>query len=157
MRPKKWVVRLTEEERQTLGEMLRKGTHNSRVLHRARILLLAHEGRYDREVGEIVGVTPTTVANIRKRYVQQGLEAALYDRPHPRRPPRLDGHQEAYLIALVQSFPSQGRQRWTLRLLADRLVELGVVDSICPETVRRVLKKQTQALGSAAVVHFRHR
>jgi transposase len=157
MRAKKWTVQLTEEEKQTLQEMLRKGTHNSRVINRARILLLANEGRYDHEVAEIVGVTPTTVANIRKRYAQQGLEVALYDRPHTRRPPRLDGHQEAYLIALVQSPPPEGRQRWTLRLLADRLVELGVVDGICPETVRRVLKKQDQALGSAAVVHPGHR
>ncbi|MEM2567082.1 MAG: helix-turn-helix domain-containing protein [Candidatus Bathyarchaeia archaeon] len=153
MRTKKWVVQLAEEEQQMLKEILRKGTHNSRVLNRARVLLLAHENRYDEEVARIVGVTTTTVANIRRRYVQEGLEAALYDRPHPRRPPRLDGHQEAYLIALAQSAPPEGRQRWTLRLLADRLVELGVVDGICPETVRKVLKKQNQALGPAAVVY----
>lgn len=153
MRTKKWKVQLTEEERQKLREMLAKGTHNSRVLNRARVLLMAHENRYDQEVAEVVGVTVTTVANIRRRYAQDGLEAALHDRPHPRRPPRLDGHQEAYLIALVQSAPPEGRQRWTLRLLADRLVELGVVDGVCPETVRKVLKKQTQALGSASMVH----
>ncbi len=153
MRTKKWVVQLAEEEQQKLQEMLRKGTHNSRVLNRARVLLLTHENRYDEEVAQIVGVTTTTVANIRRRYAQEGLDAALYDRLHPRRPLRLDGHQEAYLIALVQSVPPEGRQRWTLRLLADRLVELGVVDGICPETVRKVLKKQNQALGPAAVVY----
>jgi transposase len=157
MRPKKWKVRLTEEERQTLQEMLRKGSHASRVLNRARILLWAHEDRYDYEIAERVGVTPATVANVRKRYAQGGLEAALYDRPHPGRPPRLDGHQEAYLIALVQSAPPEGRQRWTLQLLADRLVALGVVDGISAETVRQVLKKQTQALGPATVVHPGHR
>ncbi|MEM2568123.1 MAG: helix-turn-helix domain-containing protein, partial [Candidatus Bathyarchaeia archaeon] len=81
MRTKKWVVQLTEEEQQKLQKMLRKGTHNSRVLNRARVLLLAHENRYDEEVARIVGVTTTTVANIRRRYVQEGLEAALYDRP----------------------------------------------------------------------------
>jgi hypothetical protein len=96
MRAKKWTVQLTEEEKQTLQEMLRKGTHNSRVINRARILLLANE------VAEIVGVTFTTVANIRKRYALEGPERALYDRPHPRRPPRLDGHREAYLIAHLQ-------------------------------------------------------
>ncbi|MBC7227717.1 MAG: helix-turn-helix domain-containing protein [Thermoflexales bacterium] len=137
--------------------MLRKGTHNRRVLNRARVLLLAHEGRYDHEVATMVGVTATTVANIRRRYAQEGLEAALYDRPHPRRPPRLDGHQEAYLIALAQSTPPEGRQRWTLRLLADRLVELGVVDGVCPETVRKVLKKPNQTLGPEAMVHSRRR
>ncbi|MDW8069359.1 MAG: helix-turn-helix domain-containing protein, partial [Anaerolineae bacterium] len=126
-------------------------------LNRARVLLLAHEDRYDQEVAQIVGVTTTTVANIRRRYVQEGLDAALYDRPRPGRSPRLDGHQEAYLMALVQSAPPEGRQRWTLRLLADRLVELGVVDDICPETVRRVLKKQNPALGPAAMVHSGHR
>jgi hypothetical protein len=87
MRPKQWGVQLTEEERQPLQEMLRKGTHNSRVLNRARILLLAHEGRYDHEVAHIMGVTAQTVAHVRKRYAQGGLEAALYDRPHRRRPP----------------------------------------------------------------------
>lgn len=149
MRTKKWVVKLTEEEQQALKEMLRSGTHNSRVLNRARVLLLAHENRYDEEVAQIVGVTTTTVANIRRRYVQGGLEAALYDRPHPRRPPRLDGHQEAYLIALSQSTPPEGRRRWTLRLLADRLVELGVVEHVCPETVRKALKKTKSNPGSS--------
>lgn len=143
MRPKKWVVQLTPEEQQQLRRMLRRGTYNSRVLNRARILLLAHENRPDREVAEMVGVTPLTVAHIRRRYVQGGLEAALYDRPHPRRPPRLDPHQAAYLIALAQSAPPEGRQRWTLQLLADRLVVLGVVDHIAPETVRQVLKKRS--------------
>jgi transposase len=157
MRPKQWGVQLTEEERQPLQEMLRKGTHNSRVLNRARILLLAHEGRYDHEVAHIMGVTAQTVAHVRKRYAQGGLEAALYDRPHRRRPPRLEGRQEAYVIALVQSPPPEGRQRWTLQLLADRWVALGVVWGISPETVRQVLKKRYSALGPAAAVHSRHR
>lgn len=138
MRTKKWVVQLAAEEQQQLEDMLRKGSHNSRVL------LLAHENRDDEEVAAIVGVTTTTVANIRRRYVQEGLEAALYDRPHPRRPPRLNGHQEAYLLAPAQSTPPEGRRRWTLRLVA-----LGVVEGICPETVRKGLRKTKSNPGSS--------
>jgi hypothetical protein len=97
------------EEQQTLQEMLRKETHNNRVINRARILLLAHRGRYNHDVAEIMGITLTTVANIRKRYAQEGLKKALYDRPHPRRHPRLDGHREAYLI--VQSMSLKARHQ----------------------------------------------
>jgi transposase len=153
MRPKKYRVQLSAEEQQTLRAMLRKGRHSSRVLNRARVLLMAHEGKWDKEVAAAVGVTVTTVANIRRRYVEGGLEAALYDRPHRRRPPKLDGHQEAYLIALACSSPPEGRQRWTLRLLADRLVELGVVEAISHVTVGDILKKRRSALDYQAVVH----
>jgi transposase len=132
--------------------MLRKGRHSSRVLNRARVLLMAHEGKWDKEVAAAVGVTVTTVANIRRRYVEGG-----YDRPHRRRPPKLDGHQEAYLIALACSSPPEGRQRWTLRLLADRLVELGVVEAISHVTVGDILKKRRSALDYQAVVHSPYR
>jgi transposase len=157
MRPKKYKVRLSAEEQQTLRAMLRKGHHSSRVLNRARVLRMAHEGKWDKEVAAAVGVTVTTVAHIRRRYAEGGLEAALYDRPHRRRPPKMDGHQEAYLVALACSPPPEGRQRWTLRLLADRLVELGVVDSISHVTVGDILKKRRSALDSQAVVHSPHR
>jgi transposase len=157
MRPKKYRVQLSAEEQRTLRAMLRRGRHSSRVLNRARVLLMAHEGKWDKEVAAAVGVTVTTVANIRRRYVEGGLEAALYDRPHRRRPPKLDGHQEAYLIALACSSPPEGSQRWTLRLLADRLVELGVVEAISHVTVGDILKKRRPALDDQAVVHSPYR
>jgi len=105
---------------------------------------MAHEGKWDKEVAAAVGVTVTTVANIRRRYVEGGMEAALYDRPHRRRPPKLDGHQEAYWVALACSSPPEGRQGWTLRRLADRLVELGVVEAISHGTVNDARPWMTQ-------------
>ncbi|RKY62069.1 MAG: hypothetical protein DRP95_02040 [Candidatus Latescibacterota bacterium] len=85
--------------------------------------------------------------NIRKRFAEEGLEAALNERPHPGAKPKLDGKQEAFLVALACSDPPEGREHWTMQLLADRLVELGVVESISDETVRRVLKKTTSSPG----------
>lgn len=153
MRTKKWRVQLSEQERQTLHEMLRKGTHQSRVLNRARVLLMTEAGKWDKEIAATLGVTAQTVANIRRRYAEGGLERALYDQPHRRRPPKLDGHQEAYLVALACSAPPQGRRVWTVRLLADRLVQLGVVESISHVTVHQLLKKRAEALAAQAVVH----
>lgn len=141
MRTKKWRVQLSEQERHILNELLRKGTHQSRVLNRARVLLMSDAGKWDKEVAATLGVTTQTVANIRRRYAQGGLERALYDQPHARRAPKLDGHQQAYLVALACSDPPQGRSVWTLRLLADRLVQLGVVESISHVAVHHLLKK----------------
>lgn len=89
----------------------------------------------------------TTVERIRKRFVEEGLEAALSERPRPGATRKLNGHQEAYLVALACGDPPEGKKRWSMRLLADRLVELGVVDGISDETVRRTLKKGTLSRG----------
>jgi len=101
MRPKKHKVQLSAEEQQTLRAMLRKGKHSSRVLNRARVLLIAHEGKWDKKVVEAVGVSVTTVANICRQYGEGDLEAALHDRPHGRRPRKLDERGEALLLALT--------------------------------------------------------
>jgi transposase len=93
-------------------------------------------------------VHPTSVENIRRRFVDEGLEAALSERPRPGKARLLDGHQEAYLVALTCSTPPPGRAQWTLKLLADRLIELKVVERISDETVRRTLKRGTSNLGS---------
>ncbi len=123
------------------------------MLTRARILLLSAEGKSDDFIADALKVVPQTVRNIRKRFAQEGLEAALSERPRPGVQRKLDGKQEAFLIALACSDPPPGREHWTMQLLADKLVELGVVESISDETVRRVLKKRPQALAEEAVVH----
>lgn len=144
---KKYHVTLTVEERESLGKLISSGKASARKLTRARILLKADEaedgaGWDDQAISEALEVGLSTIYRVRKRFVEEGLEAALEQR-RPRRLYRrkLDGEGEAHLIALACSSPPQGRERWTLRLLADRLVELGYVEGLSHETVRRVLKK----------------
>ena len=140
--PKKlYLVTLTEEEQKELNEMTRKGEISARKFKRAMILLKANEGLSDPKIMEAVQVSRPTVERIRKRYVMGGLEKALNEDPRPGQKKRLDGRGEAFLIATACSDAPEGRDRWTLRLLADKLVELEVVESISHETVRRTLKK----------------
>jgi transposase len=144
----KFVVVLNPEQRQTLEQMTRTGTHAARALTHARILLMADSGEPDGAIAEAVGVHPRTVARVRKLFASSGLEAALRRRPPTGRQYRkLDGAQEARLIAAACSQPPAGRDRWTLRLLADRLVELEVVAAIDPSTVYRTLKKTNSSRG----------
>ncbi len=146
-RPQQYRVQLSEEQRSYLESLLRKGEGKARMLTRARILLLSSEGKSDAFISDVLKVAVQTVRNIRKRFAEEGLEAALSERPRPGHRRKLDGKQEAFLIALACSDPPEGREHWTMQLLADRLVELGVVDSISDETVRRVLKKTTSSPG----------
>ena len=139
-RQKQWVVKLSDEERQQLTDMTRKGVHSARVMNRARLLLLSDQGLLDQDVAERQDVNAATVASIRRKYAEGGLQAALYEKARPKQLPKLDPQQTAILIAEVCSTP-EGREKWTMQLLADRLVSLGVVDSISDETVRRTLKK----------------
>ncbi len=145
--PKKYVVTLTKEQRSYLLDLLKKGEAKARMLTRARILLLSAEGNTDAFIAKVLSVNPQTVRNIRKRFAEEGLEAALKERPRPGAQPKLDGKGEAFLVALACSEPPEGREHWTMQLLADKLVELGVVESISDETVRRVLKKTTLSPG----------
>jgi hypothetical protein len=145
---KKYVVRLTSEERATLQRLVSVGKAAARKILHARILLQADQGPdgpgwKDQEIAEGLMAHPRTIANVRQRLVEQGLEAALNrkKRLSPPVEPKLDGKAEARLIALRCGLPPEGRMRWTLQLLADKLVELNVVDSVSYETVRRVLKK----------------
>src|SRR6266480_3153071 len=144
---KLYRVKLTPEERAQLLELLSKGKAAARTLTHARILLKADEGEAgpcltDDEIALGVGVNRSTVERVRVRCVEEGFEAALRPRPsrqlHPR---KLDGFQEAHLVALACSPAPNGRGRWILRLLADKLVELEIVDGISHETVRQTLKK----------------
>jgi hypothetical protein len=143
---KKFVVRLSEEERQQLESLVAKGKAAARKLTRARILLKADCGSLgpawtDEQISDALDIGPITVHRVRQTFVEGGLEGALVRRPMPRRPRMLDGEQEAHLIALACGSPPAGRCRWTLRLLAERLVELGHADRVSHETIRRTLKK----------------
>lgn len=137
--PKKYTVELDDEERALLWEIVTTGHRKARTIRRAHTLLLVDEGLSDTEVAEIVRVTPLTIATTRKQYGLQGLPASLYDRRKSGRPPILDGKGEAHLVALACSDPPEGRVCWTMQLLADRVVELALAESISDETVRRVL------------------
>ena len=148
-KPKEYEVELTDDERARLVAFTAKGIAAARELRRARILLLAAEDRLDAEVAGAVGCCPATVARVRRRYAEAGVEAALRDRPRPGAAPLLDGKGEAFLVALAFADPPEGEGGWTMQLLADRLVALGVVGRISDETVRRTLKKTTSSRGSA--------
>ena len=147
---KKYVVRLSEEERQALETLVRKGKAAAHRRTHAQVLLWADEGEHgpgliDSEVAHTVGVSEKTVWRLRQRCVEEGLEAALERKPRVREKQRvLDGDGEAHLVALMCSEPPPGQSRWTLHMLSDRLVQLGVVESISHESVRRVLKKHIQ-------------
>jgi transposase len=138
---KKYIVELTQDERDELNELTHKGKASARKLNRARILLKADEGWKDEQIVAALDTAVTTVERIRRRFVEGGLEKALKDDPRPGARPKLDGRGEAYLIALTCSDPPDEHDHWALRLLGDRLVEAGVVDSISHETVRKALKK----------------
>ncbi len=145
---KKYPVILSEAEREQLKSLIAAGTAPARKLTHARILLKADQspegpGWVDEQVADAVEVSQPTVSRVRKQYFEEGLEAALNRRPPNRHYQRkLDGEQEARLLALACSQPPEGRARWSLRLLADRLVELEIVEEeISYQTVRRILKK----------------
>lgn len=140
-RPKEYRVQLSPDERQHLLDVVRKGRARARVIQRAHALLLSDAGRTDEGIADVLQCVAQTVRNLRKRFTEDGLEGALYDRPRPGAQPKLDGKGEAVLVALACSDPPEGREHWTMQLLADRLVELELVDAISDETVRRTLKK----------------
>jgi transposase len=143
-------VDLTEAEQNHLQELVSKGKTAARKITRARILLLAHQGKSDSAIGEALHSGRATVERTRKRFVEEGLEACLKERPRPGKQRKLDGKQEALVVALACSDPPQGRECWTMQLLAERVVELGLVESICDETIRRTLKKTSSSRGKSS-------
>jgi len=156
---KKYIVTLTTEERNSLLSLLSLGQGPTRKLTRARILLKADQGSEgpawsDQRISEALEVGLATIGRVRERFVHEGVEAALKRRPNsnPRRC-KVDGEQEAHLVALSCSQPPAGHKRWTMRLLASKMVELEYIDTICHETVRQVLKKRTQALAEGTILH----
>ena len=145
-------VVLSAEEREELRALVSKGKSAARKQTHARVLLLCDESdgkrRADMEVASTLSVGRSTVERVRRRFVEEGLESALNPRKQLRyRRKALDGEAEARLLAVACGKPPEGRARWTLRLLAERLVELEVVESVGMETVRQTLKKTTSSRG----------
>lgn len=141
MPKKQHVIQLSETERMELEAIVRSGQHKARIIRRAQTLVWSDAGKTDEAIAEWQGVTPLTVANTRKRWVEA---RSLADKPRPGRAKKLDGKQEAFLVALACSDAPDERESWTMQMLADKLVELQVVaEPISDETVRRTLKKMT--------------
>jgi transposase len=146
---KKYVVQLTQEERERLRKLISAGSAPARMLNRARILLKADVSEHaegerliDRQIAPMLETSTATVQRVRERFFRQGLDAAL-ERSAPERvyERSFDGRAEARLIALACSQAPEGRERWSMRLLADKAVEMGIVESVSHETVRKTLKK----------------
>jgi transposase len=153
---KRYIINLSEEERASLVELTRRGRVSGLKLQRARILLRADDGLTDEEIADELEVARSTVENVRKRCAFDGIAVALERKKQqrPSRMPKLDGAAEARLVQLACSPPPGGRTRWTLSLLADRLVELKIVDSVSITTVhRRLEKKRAQAVARGTVLH----
>ena len=143
MPAKKYRVKLESEEREQLLEMTRQGEIGARKMKRAQILLKADEGWKDADIINALNTSRSTVERTRKRLVEGGLDKALNEDPRPGQRTKLEGTAAAHLVALTCSDAPGGRDHWPLRLLADQLVELGVVESISYETVRQTMKKMT--------------
>jgi transposase len=141
MSKKKYLINLNDEERDLLVNLTRKGEIKARKFKRAMILLKANEGLSDPQIMAAFNVSRPCVERLRRRYVEGGLERALNDSPRPGQRRKLDGRAEAQLVATACSAAPEGHEHWTMRLLAGRLVELGIVESISHETVRLTLKK----------------
>jgi transposase len=144
-------IKLTQKERTELLQLIKSGKHSARVMGRARILLLLDRSQGEKrklhEIANVMLCSIGTVSNVKRRYLKNGLEHGLDDRPRPGAKPKIDGEVEAHLIALVCSDPPEGQVRWTLRLLADKLVELELVESISHVAVGHALKKTNLSLG----------
>lgn len=143
----KHEIKLTPKERQRLLAMVSKGRNQAVVIRRAHILLKSDEGKTDREICEQLSIDDETVRRTRLRFCEEGLESALTDKSGRGGSAKLDESQEAHLTALACTEPPHGRARWTLELLAQRLVEEGMVEHIAPETVRLILKRNKLSLG----------
>ena len=143
----KYKVELTQSERSALIETSGRGKPLARTVKRALVLLKADEGLLDREVAEAVSLSAATVARVRRRFVEEGLEAAINDRPRSGRERKLSGRQEAHLVAIACSNAPEGHTYWTLQLLANRVVAMEFAGSISLETVRQILKKTNSNHG----------
>ena len=157
---KKYVVKLTAEERERLGTLTQRGKHSARKLTRARILLKADageagEGWSDSQIASALGTGLATVARVRRQLVEEGFDSVLTPKRSPAsaRPRIFDGAAEAKLVALACSEPPQGRARWTLSLLEDKVVELNIVARASDNTIGRTLKKPLQTASERAIRH----
>jgi transposase len=152
---KRYIVTLTDEERKTLSDLTSKGTQRSQKVLNALILLDCDEGGYqterstNEEIARVLRISMRKIDRVKKRFVEEGLDAALDKKAGSRvYTKKTDGDFEAHLIALSCGEPPEGFARWSLRLLADKVVELNYIDDISHETVRRILKKRNQAMAT---------
>ena len=143
MSQKQFLVKLSERERVRLQKIIRSGKHKTRKITRCRILLLADgpNGKTDEEISDALGVCLATIFNIRRRYSQEGLERAISEGARSGQPPKFKGRAAAKITAIACSKPLKGQAKWSLRLLADRVVELKIVESISHQSVSNILKK----------------
>ncbi len=146
MPKKKYIIDLSAEEREQLRQLITRGTPSARKVTRARILLHAADGLSDEQISAALKTGIATVERTRQRFVEEGLEC-LNERPRPGQRRKLSGKQEAHVIAVACTSAPDGRSRWTLQLLADKVVELKYADSIARETVRQMLKKTNSSRG----------
>ncbi len=137
----KYKVELTQSERASLKEVTSKGRLSARKMKRALALLRADGGMSDPKIAEAISMSADTVARVRKRFAEEGLERALNERPRPGQKRKLDGRQEAHLVAIACSDAPEGHTHWTLQLLADKVVEMEFAQSVSLETIRQILKK----------------
>ncbi|PTA66313.1 helix-turn-helix domain-containing protein [Deinococcus arcticus] len=152
-RPLRYVVQLSGEQEQTLKAMVSRGSGKARVMTRARILLMTHRQISDSDISGALEISVQMVQATRKRFVLGGLDDALFDAPHTGRPAKFDGKDRAAITALACSEAPEGHAQWSIRLLAEKAVELNVVDEIAPSTVFYILKKTRSsrtAKGSGA-------
>ena len=150
MAQKKYAVQLSGEDRTRLEGLIRRGQHSARVINRARILLKTDEGWSASQVAAALDTSQRTVFRTKRRYAEEGLDGVLHDHPQANRYRKLDDRGEAHLIALACSDAPEGHDHWPLRLLADKAVELGLVESLSHETVRLRLKKTPSSPGKSA-------
>jgi transposase len=143
MSQKQFRVQLSARERDRLQGIIRSGKHKARKITRCRILLLADgpDGKTDQEIADALNVCLATIFNIRRRFALEGLERAIHEGPRSGQPPKFKGRAAAKITAIACSTPPAGQAKWSLRLLADRAVELKIVDSISHQSINNILKK----------------
>lgn len=149
-RPQKYIVELTKEEREELQGIVKRGQRSARVIRRAQTMLWLDKGKSDKEIAELLNVTISTISLTRKKWTS---DKTVEDKDRPGRPSVLDGKQESMLVALACSDAPEGQADWTMQLLADRLIELQIVETISDETVRLRLKKLNQTLAKETMVY----
>lgn len=143
---KKNLIKLKLKDQELLKQLIAKGSQKARTITRSRILLMANDGKTDTQIIETLGTARNTIRTVRYRYVHQGLESAINEQPRPGAPSKFTGRDKAKITAIACSKPPEGRNRWTLRLIADSMVELDIVGDISHHTVQRVLKKTNLSL-----------
>jgi transposase len=145
---KRYRVTLSADERERLERLSRQRTASVRMVRRAQALLLAAEETTDEVIAARLRMGVATLERLRRRFVEEGLEASLRERPRPGARPKLGPKERAYVVALACTRPPEGRHRWTMQMLADRLVELEMVPDITDEAIRRLLKRTSSSRGS---------